>query len=299
MKHKKMIGVSEVGFTLLLALTFFSQPPMVQAGSLVLFQTTYGEMAVELFDQEKPVTVQNFKNYVSRGLYKNVIFHRCLPSFIAQSGGIRSPNRTSSDNFTNFVYVANLGAITNEYAVGRRFSNTYGTIAMAKLSGDPNSATSQWFFNLADNSANLDNQNGGFTVFGRVVSGTNVLNQFNSLQLNGGGIVDLTQIYGASSTTALFANLPVLYTGMTPPHYNDLIYADISLFSAQVALNSDGSRTISWTSIGNRLNHVEYAGPIPFQWQVLTSVTGTGGRMEVKDSGQSSQRLYRVRLEYP
>jgi hypothetical protein len=62
------------------------------------------------------------------------------------------------------------------------FSNTAGTIAMAKVDGDPNSATSQWFFNVGDNSANLDFQNGGFTVFGYVLGdGMDVINAFSAL----------------------------------------------------------------------------------------------------------------------
>jgi peptidyl-prolyl cis-trans isomerase A (cyclophilin A) len=74
--------------------------------------------------------------------------------------------------------IATYPAIPNEPV----FSNTAGTIAMAKVDGDPNSATSQWFFNVGDNSANLDFQNGGFTVFGSVLGdGMNVINALSAL----------------------------------------------------------------------------------------------------------------------
>src|SRR6266436_4373743 len=174
----------------------------VPAGILVQFRTTAnyidpttsGNIDVELFE-DKPVTVQNFLRYVKGRYYQNMFLHRCIPGFIVQGGGYgvidpQSPSRFSSNNvFT----IQSLGAITNEFNVGRRLTNSFGTIAMAKLGGDPNSATSQWFFNLGNNSTNLDFQNGGFTVFGRTVRGTNVLNIFNTMNKSTAcGIEDMT-----------------------------------------------------------------------------------------------------------
>jgi cyclophilin family peptidyl-prolyl cis-trans isomerase len=119
---------------------------------------------VLLFDQAgagAPATVTNFLNYVNDGNYVNSIIHRSVPGFIIQGGGF-----TVDD--LDIDTVATDPPVVNEFNTQR--SNTRGTIAMAKLGNNPNSATSQWFFNLADNSANLDSQNGGFTVFGEVLS---------------------------------------------------------------------------------------------------------------------------------
>ena len=264
----------------------------VRAGTLVQFRTRQGDLEVELFDQDKPVTVDNFLRYVKGGYYTNVFFHRCLPGFIAQGGAFIYTNRNDHALFTYYFTVPKVwGAITNEYNVGRKISNTYGTIAMAKVGGNPDSATSEWFFNLADNSSNLDNQNGGFTVFGRVVGNTNVLAWFNSLQYNGGGIVNLDN--------GLFMNLPVSYLGNTRPFFDDLIYLDISLLQVQVKLNTDSSREISWNSISNRLNYVEFTTQFPPAWQTLASPTGTGNRLQVPDTSSSAtNRFYRVRVEY-
>jgi cyclophilin family peptidyl-prolyl cis-trans isomerase len=253
-------------------------------------------MDVELFDQDKPVTVRNFIRYVQSGAYENMILHRCLPRFVVQGGGFSITNRSEPGLAVKFFYVANFGPITNEFNVGRRLSNAYGTLAMAKLGGDPNSASSQWFFNLADNSANLDYQNGGFTVFGRVVRGTNVLEFFNKLE-PGAGLVNLTNWYGPSAS--VFSDLPVNYTGFTPPYYPDLMYVDISLLSVQVNRAFAGSAEIGWNSISNRLNHVEYTTNFPPAWQLLKSVNGTGARLSVTDwSPANRQRFYRVRVDY-
>jgi peptidyl-prolyl cis-trans isomerase A (cyclophilin A) len=127
--------------------------------TIVEFQTAEGSFQVNLYDNATPETVANFLNYVNNGAYTSSIFHRSVPGFVIQGGG-----------FTVNV-AAGLDAIPVNAAVVNEpeFANVRGTIAMAKLAGDPNSATSQWFFNLADNTANLDGQNGGFTVFGEVV----------------------------------------------------------------------------------------------------------------------------------
>src|SRR5439155_10964092 len=156
-----IVGVTLLGFN-------------ASAGILAQFRTVFGDIEVELLDQDKPVTVRNFIRYVQSGLYRDGIIHRCSPAFVIQGGGFFVGNR----NMTNaYIWaIPTFSSITNEFAVGNFYSNLYGTIAMAKAGGDPNSATSQWFFNLTNNAANLDSKNGGFTVFGRMVRGTNVLN---------------------------------------------------------------------------------------------------------------------------
>src|SRR5688572_22837922 len=190
----------------LLLLILLAANSTATAGTLAQFRTRFGDIDVELYDQDKPVTVQNFIRYVRSGAYTNMFLHRCIPGFIVQGGGFITTNQLATNLFTHVESVRNFGAISNEFTSGPRLSNIYGTIAMAKADGDPNSASSQWFFNLGDNSANLDNQNGGFTVFGRLIRGTNVLNTFNAIaQAN--GIVDLRIFYGANAS--LFSDLPV------------------------------------------------------------------------------------------
>ena len=133
-------------------------------------ETNVGVIDVQLFDDDAPLTVANFLNYVNDGDYANTIIHRSVVAptpFVIQGGGFTA-SLPSIDITTD-------PPVVNE--PGR--SNLRGTIAMAKLGGDPNSATSQWFFNLTDNSANLDAQNGGFTVFGQIVdqAGLDVMDQ--------------------------------------------------------------------------------------------------------------------------
>lgn len=123
-----------------------------------------GVTNVVLFDQAgagAPETVKNFINYIEDGDYANSIIHRSIANFVVQGGGF-----TVEELQVGLVPTDE--PVVNEFSAER--SNTRGTISMAKLGSDPNSATSQWFFNLGDNSANLDGQNGGFTVFGEVMT---------------------------------------------------------------------------------------------------------------------------------
>jgi cyclophilin family peptidyl-prolyl cis-trans isomerase len=141
--------------------------------SRVVMQTPFGEVEIELFDEEAPQTVANFLNYVNDGDYVNSFIHRVVPGFVVQGGGFALADGVA-------VAIPTDPPVTNEPGI----SNLRGTVAMAKRSGDPNSATSQWFFNLGDNSSNLDNSNGGFTVFGQVTgNGMAVIDQIAALPI--------------------------------------------------------------------------------------------------------------------
>ena len=128
--------------------------------TIVEFATSEGNIRVNLHDTTTPKTVENFLNYVNEGAYTDTIIHRLEPDFVVQGGGFKYENGFSH------IAVESGPAVENE----PELSNVRGTIAMAKVGGNPDSATNQWFFNINDNSANLDVQNGGFTVFGQVFS---------------------------------------------------------------------------------------------------------------------------------
>jgi len=126
----------------------------------VKLETSMGDIVLELNEDAAPVTVKNFLQYIEEGFYDGTIFHRVIPRFMIQGGGF-TPDMKDKQTHPPIV---------NEY----RLSNVRGTVAMAKIGGNPNSATSQFFINLSDNSR-LDSQNGGFTVFARVVEGMDVV----------------------------------------------------------------------------------------------------------------------------
>lgn len=148
--------------------------------TVVEFETVLGKVQVNLYDETTPETVENFLSYVESQSYDNTYIHRSVPEFILQGGGFFYDDPDDLDNEVE----------TNDPVINEpEWSNRRGTIAMAKLGNDPNSATSQWFFNLEDNHENLDVQNGGFTVFGEVTSGMSVLVDIAKLpRFNLGGL---------------------------------------------------------------------------------------------------------------
>ncbi len=165
-----------------------------QAGTIVHFDTSMGGFDVELYNAQTPVTTANFLNYVNDGDYTNTFIHRSVPGFVIQGGGFGIVGGSG-------FFVPADPPIVNEPGI----LNTRGTIAMAKLGGDPNSATSQWFFNLADNT-DLDTQNGGFTVFGHVLgNGMDVVDAIAALQ-----VWDASGIYSAFGEIPLIAYDPIL-----------------------------------------------------------------------------------------
>ena len=139
-----------------LILISLASVPMGQAQTQVKVSTARGEFTLELFDTGAPGTVENFLNYVESGRFNESVVHRSVPNFVIQGG-----QYVISAGTTQLSQIAIDGTIANEF----NQSNLRGTVAMAKVAGDPDSATSQWFINVADN-ASLDSQNGGFSVFG-------------------------------------------------------------------------------------------------------------------------------------
>jgi cyclophilin family peptidyl-prolyl cis-trans isomerase len=176
----------------------------------------FGSLDIELFDQEKPETVKNFLRYVYRGVYSNLVIHRLVQNFVLQGGHVKILDSASTDAFSEYTEGLNYGPITNEYSVGPELSNEFGTIAMARIGGQPNSASAQWFFNLTNNPF-LDSVDGGFTVFGRVVNTTNAFTGTNLLQHFNTVPVASAFIPGTSLT-----NVPVSGTPLPSPRYADL-----------------------------------------------------------------------------
>ncbi len=163
---KKMYGLMALSITI-----FFSS--QVNA-TVVQFQTVLGPFEINLYDESTLATVANFLDYVNSNAYDNVVIHRVVDNFVVQGGGF------TYEGTNPLSVVPDNGPVMNE----PEFSNVRGTIAMAKLDGDPDSATNEWFINLSDNSANLDVQNGGFTVFGEVTgNGMDVIDAIENLPL--------------------------------------------------------------------------------------------------------------------
>jgi cyclophilin family peptidyl-prolyl cis-trans isomerase len=221
-------------------------------------------LTLQLFDHDKPATVQNFIHYLTSGAYSNMFMDRLLPGFVLQGGSYDAANRTNAalSGFSitqTYVdtFVENpplISSLDNEFNVGPVIHNGYGTVAMAKKSGDPDSAESAFFFNLANNSANLDFQNSGFTVFGRVTSGTNILNYFNRLSKNGHGIYDDS----LSSPGSPLTDVPVNYTGLATPGNANLVYVDFQFLTVPPV--DTAAPTAAITAAGTNTGHLIVSG---------------------------------------
>jgi cyclophilin family peptidyl-prolyl cis-trans isomerase len=257
------------------------------AGVLAIFKinAAFGpNIEVELFDQDKPATVANFIRYIRSGAWHDAIVERWEPNFVLQGGSFVIPHR--DDLLTPFTIdptQINGSTIPFERDIGRFFSNTFGTIAMARVGTDTNSASSSWFINIKDNT-NLDTQDGGYTVFGRTIRGTNTLNYFNLPTAT-----SHVFWYSANDHRAVYA----------PDQSNPLwVNLDITLLTAQIA-QVQGGNQISWNSVEGRPNIVESSSTFPPTWQTVQTVTGTGATMSIiDDPGRALVRYYRVRIDY-
>lgn len=145
-------------------------PVHYAVGTIIRFETNSGSVDVELLDQDAPITVGNFLTYQTSDAWDNLISHRDVDDFIVQAGGFTVTDGRIAEVDTN-------PAITNEFNAAN--SNLRGTLSMATLTGNIDSGTSQWFFNVVDNTFLDDAKH---TVFGRVIGeGMTVIEGINQL----------------------------------------------------------------------------------------------------------------------
>jgi cyclophilin family peptidyl-prolyl cis-trans isomerase len=134
--------------------------------AMVKFETTKGDILIELYPEKAPKSVDNFLAYVRNDFYDGTIFHRIIPGFVVQGGGFN----------TEFEKKPTMDPIVNEADNGLK--NERGTLSMARTN-DPDSATSQFFINLVDNDSlnPIPGRSAGYAVFGKVVEGMDVVDE--------------------------------------------------------------------------------------------------------------------------
>ncbi len=155
--------------------TTISTPVLAETAPQILLETSQGSIELQLDADKAPVTVANFLNYVEQAHYDGVIFHRVIPGFMIQGGGF-TPDMQKLDTSAPIKHESDNG-----------LSNLRGTIAMARTQ-NPNSATAQFFINTVDN-RRLDGMPGrpGYTVFGRVTDGMDVVDAISKLPTGNSG----------------------------------------------------------------------------------------------------------------
>ena len=145
---------------------------------VVTFETTMGPIVIELFEEDAPITTKNFLDYANSGFYNGTLFHRVIPGFVIQGGGLEPGMQDKSGN----------PPIENEANNGQK--NLKWSLSMARTN-DPDSATSQFFINLENNS-NLDHtsetpQGWGYAVFGTVIDGFETVEAIASVSTGSAG----------------------------------------------------------------------------------------------------------------
>ena len=224
MRLPTLVRCCAAALAVVCCLSSTAAPTLVQS-TMVRLHTTQGPIDLQLDDSQAPQTVANFLAYVRSGAYADTFVHRSVPNFVVQMGGYAWPTSGYSG------HIATNPPVVNEFSATR--SNLRGTAAMAKLGGDPNSATSEFFFNLTDNSSNLDNQNGGFTVFGRSTAPSMA-------------VVDKIAALASVNAGSTFTNLPVVnFSGQTVRREHVVRLTAVTEFPP-LASQSDAERVFNW-----------------------------------------------------
>jgi cyclophilin family peptidyl-prolyl cis-trans isomerase len=154
-------------------------PRPTPGGPVVVLETSFGRIRIGLYDDKSPISTENFLKYVRKGHYNGTLFHRVMPNFMIQGGGMTPDmNEKPTDP-----------PIRNE-ARTNQLRNSRGTVAMARTP-DPNSATSQFFINLKDNAfLDFGIRGAGYAVFGEVLEGMDVVDKIAAVQTTRRGTND-------------------------------------------------------------------------------------------------------------
>lgn len=162
-----------VGLVICLSACHSKQKEIKMKHPTVTMKTNKGDIQIELYEDKAPITVKNFLRYVDEKLYDQTIFHRVINGFMIQGGGFTSEMKQKPSH----------NPIQNE--AGNGLLNQKGTIAMARTS-DVNSATSQFFINVADNDflnyRNATSSGFGYCVFGKVIAGMDIIDQIKKVK---------------------------------------------------------------------------------------------------------------------
>lgn len=169
---------------MLLAVSGLMEAAAVKAAEkgnpMVVISTSLGDIKVEVFADKAPISAKNFLDYVQAGYYDNTVFHRVIPGFMIQGGGLTSDMRDKREGQRS--------AIKNESSNGLK--NDVGTLAMARTSV-PDSATSQFFINVKNNDflnyREPTPQGYGYTVFGKVVAGMDIVDRIAKVPTGNAG----------------------------------------------------------------------------------------------------------------
>ena len=167
------------------AMTFGSSGAGAQNNPVVVMETNLGSITIELLQDEAPISVKNFLQYVNDGFYDGTVFHRVIPKFMIQGGGM------TSNIVGSLTRKETRGSIKNEATNG--VSNERGTVAMARTAA-VDSATAEFFINTENNGPRgLDHkgtESYGYAVFGRVIEGMDVVDKISAAPIQSVGSLD-------------------------------------------------------------------------------------------------------------
>ena len=218
----------------------------------VFMRTNYGDILIEIESGKAPISASNFLGYVDNGFYDGSVVHRVLTGSVIQGGGYQLSQDSTTGQYSYAAKTPTGAAIALERTATTGLSNVAGTIAMART-GSPDTATSQFFFNLRDNSPYYDSSKAadgnGYAVFGRVIDGTAALAAINQIPLG---------TFGALANAPQY---PVLvrfaFSDMHPPSGQVLITGAAeqgqTLYASNTLVDSDGgiaSISYQWRANG-------------------------------------------------